>query len=180
MATKPCGNRRRALAKARSRVGTVENGWEITKFLGISRKRGQQRSRFKCTCTVCGEVSKRTWVQVRKYRCGECGLRRSVHRGRIGESARVHLLRQIPQELLREPDAVNAIVEIFGPLERREVGVVLGIMEKGRELDSEMIRLIENRAMKKLRANAPKKLLQMLKDKPDEAPSVWQQLLDCS
>ena len=177
---KRCGNRRRALAKARSRVGTIENGWKITKFLGIGTKPGKQRSRFRCVCTVCGETSTRTWVQVRKYRCGECGLRRSVHRGRIGEAARIHLLRQIPQKLLRAPGAINAIVEIFGPLDRREVGVVLGIMEKGRELDSEMIRLIESRAMKKLRDNAPKELLELLKEKPDELRTVWQTLLDCS
>ena len=86
------------------------------------------------------------------------------------------MLRQIPQELLLLPGAIEAVVDIFGPLSRAETGVVLGIMERGKEYNQESIRLIEVRAMAKFEKGAPEGLATAWRDKEPRRPSIWEEL----
>jgi len=167
VAKRQCGNK--ILSRRLKLVGATENGWKI---LNVSRHAGTKgQTLWDVQCAGCGSKSSRVWQRITKTRCGKCY--RSVD---LYKKARMEALKDIPDEMFRLPDIVEAIVQVFGAMTRKEVGYVLGRQRGSAPYTAERIRQIEREALSKLYQEAGTDLKENYWSRQNRGLSVWDEL----
>lgn len=172
---KPCGSSDR-LVQNLNKVGTVENGWKLVRYIGYTVEHSQRRARWLCHCVSCKNEVVRAWGGIKKHACGKCWKGSGARERRLAEGVRIHVLKKIPRRLLRKRDAIDAIVEVFGPLTRNETAVVMGRIDRGRPYSYERIRQIEARAIRKLKKRIPARLKESYKEREQRPPTIWEKI----
>ena len=162
------------------RVGREVNGWKVVGLAGYRKDSRFNRAHFTVECMTCGKVCERTWGAIVRWGCGGCSrYRRSAAKvsGWNQIYARLCVMRALPRDVLLEPDAVDALIDVFGPMTSEEVAVLLGIMHRGKPYSKERIRQFERSALRKMKQGLPEDMRDLFENE-DALVSGWGRFID--